>query len=492
MSENGEKLSELAECFKKIRFSMNEDGKMVISESSMDLYEQLSENLEIVKENFKYFCERPSSNMHPDEFITTVKFLPEGNRILIDNLECILENMTNNAKRARYTLIDIPGISEKVADNFENIFNLMIYGKSEVNPRFYTEEADIKYMERSPQNVKDNLSICMAYIRNSTRANEILENNKELFINPYFNSSMVHLVSSLSQNPQCHEFIKNNFNDIKENCYVPDLAKLYLSIKEICPEEFEKEAFFIDNVYLPAKEKSRGYALNTNLIDKVCSRIIDQKRGKDIETMVNFLKEHATLEPNKLEVLGCGWFNIAIQAGDKVIKLSAPERENEKPKIPYHPRLLQPIVRKDDITRDSDNPIGIEIYEVVDMNTEISDEEILEVYKELREDGIKWTDIKRDNLGRLRKDNYPYEIGQNIPASPKSLGIEESGVERKILKAGQVVIIDLDYLEMAKDEKGNPFTKFANVPDCVMEYEKEYQNRINQKHKEEKAMPEEH
>lgn len=42
-----------------------------------------------------------------------------------------------------------------------------------------------------------------------------------------------------------------------------------------------------------------------------------------------------------------------------------------------------------DVSKDVEHPIGIEIYEVVDMATEITDEEILEVYKELREAGIK-------------------------------------------------------------------------------------------------------
>ena len=96
--------------------------------------------------------------------------------------------------------------------------------------------------------------------------------------------------------------------------------------------------------------------------------------------------------------------------------------------------FFKPVVRKNDVSKDADHPIGIEIYEVVDMDTEITDEEILEVYKELREAGIKWTDIKRENLGRLRKDNYPHEIGHNVPVPPEMLGIQESGVERKILK----------------------------------------------------------
>lgn len=142
---------------------------------------------------------------------------------------------------------------------------------------------------------------------------------------------------------------------------------------------------------------------------------------------------------------------------------------------------------------DSEHPLGIEVYEAVDMDTEITDEEILEVYKELREAGIKWTDIKRENLGRLRKDNYPHEVGQNVPVPPEFLGIVDSGVERRILKAGELVIIDLDCLEMAKDEKGSNFTKMAEVPACVYQYELEYQKRIKDKAVAEKPeMPEEH
>lgn len=492
MEVSQEKLAELADCLKKMRVFRNDDRKLYIKEDALGAYEKLSENIEIVRENFKYFSKRPNSFMYPDEFIKAIKFLPNGNQILADNLEYILESITHNAGRARSELIGIPEVSEKVADDFENTFNLLIYGGTPKEEREHSIKPEMKYTSCCPGITQENLAIFMCLISGSEKANEVLEENKELFLNSDFNSAMSNITRILGRNPNCHEFIRNNFDTIKQNCYVPELAELYCNIREICPEEFEKAAFIIDKIYMPAKSKN-DYSYNSNQIDKICSRLIEQDRAQDVEKLAEFLSEQATIEPGAIKFLGCGWYNMAIQAGDKVIKLGVPDGEEEKPKIPYHPRLLQPIVRKNDMSKDKNHPIGIEIYEVVDMDTEISDEEILEVYKELREAGIKWTDIKRDNLGRLRKDNYPHEIGQNVPVPPEFLGIEDSGVERKILKAGELVIIDLDCLEMAKDKRGCDFTKMAVVPDCVRQYEREYQERIKGKTLAKKPeMPEEH
>ncbi|MBO5397844.1 MAG: hypothetical protein J6A36_02790 [Clostridia bacterium] len=491
MEVSKEKLSELAEDFKKLRVIKSEEGLLQIRDSAIASYEKLSNSMDIIEENFQYFAKQPNSIMYPDEFILAMKFLPNGSKILSDNLEFILEKITHRAERVRPELIDIPEVSEKVADNFEKIFYMMMPERISKKQQEHAINPDMRYVACCPGTVESNFLYLMRYLMGSDKASEVLEANKNLFLNSDFNSAMANMVKCLAQDEKCHEFIRNNFETIKENCYVPDLAKLYASIKDACPEEYKQEAFLIDNIYNPAKRNANPYEVNS--IDKICSRLIEQGRTKDLESLMKFAMSQSLEEPNTLKYLGCGWFNITVQAGDKAIKLGAPDDEKEKPKIPYHPRLLQPIVRKNDISRDSKHPVGIEIYEVVDTDTEISDEEILEVYKELREAGIKWTDIKKENLGRLRKNNYPYEFGYNVPVPQEFLGIEDSGVERKVLKAGQLVIIDLDCLQMAENERGNDFTKTAVVPDCVRKYEAEYQKSIEAKKLVKKPeMPEEH
>lgn len=484
MEVSEEKLSELAKSFEKLRVFKNEEGQLYIRENALGAYESLCANMSIIKENFKYFAKCRNSVMYPDEFIMAIKFLPNGSEILADNLEYILTEIKHGANRARQELIGIPEVSEKVANDFENIFNLMIYGeKLNQDKSSATIDPAKKHFSYCSVETQGKFSVLMTILKDSEKAGEVLENNKKLFLNSNFNSAMADMVRILAENPECHEFIRSNFFTIKENCYISDLAKLYSSIKDIYPEEYEKQSFVIDKIYKSAKENCTNlYSINQ--IEKICSRIIEQGKSEDIRALAEIAMQNSTIEPNTIKYLGAGWFNIAIQAGDKVIKLEAPDDKTEKSKIPYHPRLLQPIVRKCDITKDSEHPLGIEIYEVVDMDTEISDEEILEVYKELREAGIKWTDIKKENLGRLRKDNYPYEFGYNVPLPPEMLGIEDSGVERKILKAGQVVIIDLDYLELAENEKGSSFTNTSVIPECVRKYELEYQKRIKSERQE--------
>ena len=51
-------------------------------------------------------------------------------------------------------------------------------------------------------------------------------------------------------------------------------------------------------------------------------------------------------------------------------------------------------------------PIFFEVIEKVDTNiNDITKEEIYKLYKNIREIGLIWTDVKIDNVGRLIKDN---------------------------------------------------------------------------------------
>jgi hypothetical protein len=449
----------------------DDDGKLYIKDNSREYYENLSDNIPIIEENFEYFATRPSSLFRPDEFIRNISYLPNGSKIIADNLEFILTHMKNNGTKVRSALVGNADVSERVAKEFEKMFKLTVFENEDVEIDKSINPSK-RYVESYSNSRKENFYNFFRYIKNLKNPSQVLEEHKDLFLNSNFNSSMAEMVKVLGTNPGCYEFIRNNFETIKSNCYVPNLAELYANIRESYPEEFAKEAFTIDNIYLPALEQ--GKLDKSVQINLTCSKIIDQGRTKDLETLTKFMMEHSTIEPETLKVLGVGWFNITLQAGDKAIKLDGQSDAKEKKEIPYHPRLLQPIKRKVDTSRDPEHPLAIEMYEVVDANVEISDEELLEVYKELREDGIRWLDVKKENLGRLRKPNYQYELGNNIPLPPKMLGIRDSGVGRKILPAGELVIIDLDFFDISEDKDNKTFVATAYVPACIREYEKEF------------------
>ena len=100
----------------------------------------------------------------------------------------------------------------------------------------------------------------------------------------------------------------------------------------------------------------------------------------------------------------------------------------------------------------------IEVSERCDMSQPPSKEQLYEIYKELREDGIIWTDAKASNVGKLLKPNKKYskKIGEKddkgniIWGSQKyagtGAGFETQTENQDVLNAGEYVIVDLDFI----------------------------------------------
>ena len=84
--------------------------------------------------------------------------------------------------------------------------------------------------------------------------------------------------------------------------------------------------------------------------------------------------------------------------------------------------------------------------------------QLYEIYKELRDDGIIWTDAKASNVGKLTKPNkrYSKKIGEiddkgiitwgSQKYAGTGAGFETQDENQEILNAGEYVIIDLDYI----------------------------------------------
>lgn len=77
------------------------------------------------------------------------------------------------------------------------------------------------------------------------------------------------------------------------------------------------------------------------------------------------------------------------------------------------------------------------------------------VYKDLRDDGLVWTDIKMSNIGRLKKDNrinykeMVHDENGNLVAKeiiPSEAATGLKGKQGKILKAGDYVLLDTDFV----------------------------------------------
>lgn len=120
-------------------------------------------------------------------------------------------------------------------------------------------------------------------------------------------------------------------------------------------------------------------------------------------------------------------------------------------------------------------PIFFEVIEKVDTNiNDITKEEIYKLYKNIREIGLIWTDVKIDNVGRLIKDNKIYWY-ENITPSDETLEFTKT-IGNHQLKKGELIVLDGDYIYNENDHNIN--SKMSNLQ---TEFEKTYQKELKKR-----------
>lgn len=142
-------------------------------------------------------------------------------------------------------------------------------------------------------------------------------------------------------------------------------------------------------------------------------KIQESKKQQDAEEVIKLMLQevlkHEKKQLSDIKQVGDGGYSSAFQIGSKIIKIGqAPETyeiaKNSK-------RFLKPLIRhKLELINEEGkiDTISVEITEAVDTNTNVTEEELYAIYKELREEGIIWTDAKSSNVGRLLKPNVPH------------------------------------------------------------------------------------
>ena len=209
-----------------------------------------------------------------------------------------------------------------------------------------------------------------------------------------------------------------------------------------------------------------------------------------LEKLLNELMQNEHVTPYDIRYLNRGSYSKVYQIGEKVLKIGWEPEHHIVPK--NHRRLIQPLIRKTDLfSNGSGRDFYIEISEKCDMSQKPSKEELYEVFKELREDGLLWTDAFEGNVGRLKKANKPHfgRIGEikedntiewgsfSNAGSAQGLGKKDEPIEtQNVLDEGELVVIDLDYIFDANDTKiAWPKGRYSR------EFEQRYQEEMRKK-----------
>lgn len=158
-----------------------------------------------------------------------------------------------------------------------------------------------------------------------------------------------------------------------------------------------------------------------------------------------------------------GGFSRILLIGDKVIKLG----DRVTKSFPNNPYIIVPILRQEFSI--NNEKCFAEVTERVDTSIKPSKEELYQLYKNLRNLGLKWTDIRETNVGRLKKRNIIH-WKENLNPTEEVLGL---GAKRGkvILEKGELVILDADFIY----DENDPNINYTNNKPLYDEFEKRYQ-----------------
>ncbi len=271
-------------------------------------------------------------------------------------------------------------------------------------------------------------------------------------------------IATLSQSEKGKEFLENNKYDVLDKV----LGKHIFDIVQF----FKKIGIGEDNIlnnYLEANKKE----IVKEMLRK---RIQTSEENKEelIEvytgTLLRMVEELLDSEDKTfadITELGSGGYSDVYEIGEKVIKIGKPR---ETYTIPNHRRILQPLIRTNFIDNNNKPVACIEITDKVNKlyKRDISEEELYQIFRELKDAGITSCDFDRKNLGILKRKNVPTLGEKEFDVAPNSVGFDKKGEEEPLDK-GDIVIIDSDFIY--SDGK----TMYDGNFDMAKKFEKRYQ-----------------
>lgn len=161
-----------------------------------------------------------------------------------------------------------------------------------------------------------------------------------------------------------------------------------------------------------------------------------------------------------------GGFSRILLIGDKVIKIGGRVTKI----IPNNPYIVTPLLRRE--FNINDETCFVEVTERVDTSKKVSKEELYQLFKNLRNLGLIWTDICETNAGYLKRKNIIH-WRENIEPSEEVLELENKR-GTIILEEGDLVVLDADFIFDENDSD----IDYSNKRIIYDEFENRYQDEI--------------
>lgn len=189
------------------------------------------------------------------------------------------------------------------------------------------------------------------------------------------------------------------------------------------------------------------------IMKQTFSYLQDEDLQWAISRLATELLQDQKLSVKDMEIFGKGQYSRSVKTGEYILKVG---KDRSTAEIPYDERIIQPLNRRKLEGKDGES-VFIEVQNLVDkdwykgLSDEEVDEELYKIYSEMRDRGHRWTDVRKDNVGRLLKPNSPnFEInGDTITPEDSAIGFtsgKNNTEASTVLPAGELVIIDTDFI----------------------------------------------
>ena len=277
--------------------------------------------------------------------------------------------------------------------------------------------------------------------------------NQELILNCALNDNeknfdaLTELVFLLSSLP----FFENEFALNNKETIIRFISKYFPNIN---PQTNVKDAAFLLKAIAFSSQKhdfiEKYFSEHLEFIVLILTnrQLKELKEEKLLDFYVELIKDVMRIEKANISDMNInnGAFSRVLIIKDKVVKSG---KKNTK-KIPYHKRLLHPLVKQTIKKLNNDEDFDyIEVYERTDdIPWSFNNKEIIyPIFKEMLDDGILCGDPSLDNFGKLIKPNKIYcdaETNGEFIANLESVDLYGVPDYSEVLDMGDLVIRDLD------------------------------------------------
>ena len=288
----------------------------------------------------------------------------------------------------------------------------------------------------------------------------------------FFDSNMLNYLADLRLETDKYDSFVTNMSEGEQKQFLNLLVEKKVPITFVNFDfKGNNKQFINDNILYLAKDSNALYALKNTVYDDLEARekindYIDANPEQAFASIVYQVRSDAKIEDDNLKDViemiihdvmknedaklsdikfSGGAYSSVIFIKDKVIKIGT-KRVTDK--FNNNPYIIKPLLRKE--LESNGNKCFVEVTERVDTSRRANEEELYQLYKNMRDLGLVWTDVAPKNVGRLIKPNNIHWNG-NLDPSNKVLGLGDT-VGDAILKNGDLVILDADFIYNENDK----------------------------------------